>query len=64
MKNLTFNEVESVSGGEVEWEFNIGVFRIGGNGSDLAAGYYWAVGQMSNFFTWWDPANYYPDETC
>lgn len=64
MKNLTLQDVDKVSGGEVEWEFDIGFFRISGDGSDFAAGYNWCVGQMSDFFTWWDPAGYYQASGC
>jgi len=59
MRNLEIQEMELVSGG-FEWEINLGgVVRVRGDGSDIAAGYDWAVGQMSDFFTWWDPAGYY-----
>jgi hypothetical protein len=59
MRNLEIQEMELVSGG-FEWEINIGnVVRVSGDGDDLANAYDWAVDQMSDFFTWWDPAGYY-----
>ncbi len=64
MKNLTVQETQTVSGGDIEWEFDAGFFKVAGDGSDLAAGYYWAVDQMSDFFTWWDPAGYYSASGC
>ena len=59
MKNLTVQEIETVAGGEITWEFDVGFFSMSGDGGDIASGYNWAVGQMSDFFTWWDPMGYY-----
>jgi hypothetical protein len=64
MKNLTVQDIETVSGGEVTWEFDVGFFSMQGDGGDLAAGYDWCVSQVSDFFTWWDPAGYYGPVSC
>lgn len=64
MKSLNMEEIENISGGW-DWAINIGgVVEVSGTGEELVAGYYWCVGQMSDFFTWWDPAGYYPREDC
>lgn len=58
MKNLTNIEIDKVAGGW-DFEFDIGIVKFSGTGEELAAGYDWAVDQMSDFFTWWDPMGYY-----
>lgn len=45
----------SVDFGAVEFEFS---------GEEIYSGYNWCVGQMSDFFTWWDPAGYYEASGC
>lgn len=64
MKSLNMEEIENVSGGW-DWTISFGDFvEVSGTGEELASGYYWAVGQMSDFFTWWDPAGYYSASGC
>jgi len=63
MQNLSVKDIESVSGGW-DWELNIGPITVSGSGEELASGYDWAVDQMADFFTWWDPAGYYSASGC
>jgi hypothetical protein len=64
MRSLKVEEMEVVSGGW-EWTISFGDFvEVSGTGEELAAGYDWCVSQMSDFFTWWDPAGYYGPVGC
>ena len=64
MRSLNMEEVGTISGGW-DWSINIGgIVEVSGSGEELMAGYDWAVDQMSDFFTWWDPAGYYQASGC
>lgn len=58
MRSLENQEIDSVAGG---WDavFHFGIVDVNVSGQELVGAYDWAVGQMSDFFTWWDPAGYY-----
>lgn len=61
MRELTINEVGSVSGG---WSITIPIGgRMGLNisGEEILEAHSWAVGEATKFFTWWDPAGYYKE---
>jgi hypothetical protein len=63
MQNLSVEDIENVSGGW-DWVFEFGPITVSGTGEEFAAGYDWCVSQMSDFFTWWDPAGYYGPVGC
>ncbi len=58
MRNLATREIESVSGG-FDVTLHGGFFDVHIPGEDFVTAYNWAVGETSDFFTWWDPMGYY-----
>ncbi len=58
MQNIDLENLDSVAGG---WDVTVdlGPVQFNFSGEEAAAAYDWSVNQMSDFFTWWDPAGYY-----